>query len=147
VADRSLGLVVRFAESRRDWLFGGLRGFWQEAHAYYRVWPVVAALLGFGLVWPAGAEGRQFRRGAVVAVAAAGWLLAVILYALIGWTVNLYVRYALFALPVVALGAAIVLSGLWRRGRAGALLTSMMFLFFAAEALALWHFRITYAFK
>jgi hypothetical protein len=37
VADRSLGLVIRYAESRRDWLFGGLRGFWQEAHAYYRV--------------------------------------------------------------------------------------------------------------
>jgi hypothetical protein len=80
-------------------------------------------------------------------VAAAGWLLAVVVYALIGWSVNLYVRYALFALPVVGLGAAIVLSALWRRGRAGPLLAGMMLVFFAAEALALWYYRITYAFK
>jgi hypothetical protein len=147
VADRSLGLVVRYAESRRDWLFGGLRGFWQEAHAYYRVWPVAAALLGYLLVWLSGRERSLPRRRKVFAVAAAGWLLAVLVYALIGWSVNLYVRYALFALPVVGLGAAIVLSALWRRGRAGALLASMMLVFFAAEALALWHYRITYAFK
>src|SRR5207249_4558984 len=52
VADKSLGLVVRFVNSRSEWFLGGLRGFWQEAQAYYRVWPFAGALLGYLLVWP-----------------------------------------------------------------------------------------------
>jgi hypothetical protein len=71
----------------------------------------------------------------------------VVLYAIIGWAVNLYVRYALFALPVLAMGAGILLSRICARGRAGGLLTAMMLCFYAAEALALWHYRISYAFK
>jgi hypothetical protein len=71
----------------------------------------------------------------------------VLLFLVVGWVMNLYVRYALFALPVVALGAGALLSALWKRGRAGAWLTVMMLVFFAAEALALWQYRITYAFK
>jgi hypothetical protein len=149
VADRSLGLNVRFVESRSEWLFGGLRGFWQEAHAYYRVWPLVGAALGFVLLWPRrlGLTSPARSRKSLVALAAGGWLLAVLVFALVGWTVNLYVRYALFALPVVALGSGILLSRMWMRGRAGALLTLMILFFFAVEALALWQYRITYAFK
>ncbi|MFL5733616.1 MAG: hypothetical protein ACJ78Q_10485, partial [Chloroflexia bacterium] len=145
VADRSLGLVVRAATSRLDWFFGGLRGFWQEAQAYYRVWPAAGALFGYLSIWPAGRYRGANR--AMLDVAAGGWMLAVAFYAVIGWVMNLYVRYALFALPIVAMGAGILLSRLQSRGRSGGLVTGMLLLFYATEALALWHYRITYAFK
>ena len=45
VADKSLGLIVQTVNARSAWFFGGLRGFWQEAQAYYRVWPVVGSAL------------------------------------------------------------------------------------------------------
>jgi hypothetical protein len=145
VADKSLGLIIRVVNTRREWFFGGLRGFWQEAQAYYRVWPVAAALLGYVSLWPAGR--RRGGNRAVLDLAAAGWLLAVVFYAIIGWAMNLYVRYALFALPVVAMGTGVLLSRIHSRGRAGGLIFAMILVFYAAEALALWHYRITYAFK
>jgi hypothetical protein len=54
VADKSLGLIVQFVETRREWFFGGLRGFWQEAQAYYRVWPVAGSVLGLLCITPIG---------------------------------------------------------------------------------------------
>jgi hypothetical protein len=148
VSDRSLGLIVRYAETRRDWLVGGLLGFWQEAQAYYRVWPVLATVLGFAVVWPARwALGSWVEKRRMLLLTALGWGGAVVAFALIGWTMNLYVRYALFALPVVCLGSAVVLSRLSRRGWAGSLLVCLVLALFAFEALNLWQYRITYAFK
>ncbi len=166
VADASLGLVVRYVDNWRDWFLGGLRGFWQEAQAYYCVWPLPAAILGYVLIWPPftreASISRSFRilhsafriwniphsafRTCLV-LAAVGWALAVVIFAVAGWLLNLYVRYSLFALPVVALGAGILLSGTWRKCRYGPLLTMMLVLLFAVQALALWQYRITYAFK
>ncbi len=149
VGDASLGLVVRTVTNWRDWFLGGLRGFWQEAQAYYHVWPVASAALGYILIWPAkgkslSPEGRGKGR---LALAAAGWGLAALLFALVGWIANLYVRYALFALPVIALGTGILLSALWRKGRMGAWLSMLIVAYFVAEVLALWQYRINYAFK
>jgi hypothetical protein len=148
VSDRSLGLIVRYAETRRDWLVGGLLGFWQEAQAYYRVWPVLASLLGFVAVWPVR---RAFQAWAlkrrVLGLTALGWGGAVLVFALVGWTMNLYVRYALFALPLVCIGSAMLLSKFSRRGWAGSLLVCLVLAFFAFEAVNLWQYRITYAFK
>ncbi|MBF6611938.1 MAG: hypothetical protein IVW55_02290 [Chloroflexi bacterium] len=149
VGDASLGLVVRTVTNWRDWFSGGLRGFWQEAQAYYHVWPVAGAALGYILIWPVKGKSlsaRRRRKGRL-ALAAVGWTLAVLLFALVGWIVNLYVRYALFALPIVALGTGILLSSLWRRGRSGAWLSTIIVAYFVAEALALWQYRINYAFK
>jgi hypothetical protein len=148
VSDRSLGLIVRYAETRREWLVGGLLGFWNEAQAYYRVWPVGAALLGFVFLWPRGGSwARWAARRRMLALTAAGWGGAVLAFALVGWTMNLYVRYALFALPLVCLGSAVLLSKFWARGWAGPLLVCLVLAFFAFEALNLWQYRITYAFK
>jgi hypothetical protein len=150
VSDRSLGLVVRYVETRREWLFGGLRGFWQEAQAYYRVWPLVGALLGYLLVWPAGRKGLTLLRENArsrLALAALAWMLAVAVFALIGWTMNLYVRYMLFALPAITIGAGILASGMRRAGRWGVVLSLLLVAYFVVEMLALWHYRINYALK
>lgn len=149
VGDRSLGLIVRTVESRWEWLLGGLRGIWQEAHAYYRVWPLLGAFLGYALLlgrWvrPLADDTRAGRR---LALAALGWSMAVVAFALVGWALNLYVRYMLFALPVIAIGVGIWLARLGRTSRAAALLSALLVVFFAVEALALWQYRITYAFK
>jgi hypothetical protein len=148
VSDRSLGLIVRYAETRREWLVGGLLGFWNEAQAYYRVWPVAAALLGFAAVWPARRSlGRWVVGRRMLVLTALGWGSAVLAFALVGWAMNLYVRYALFGLPIVCVGSALLLSKFSRRGWAGPLLIGLVLAFFAFEALNLWQYRITYAFK
>ncbi|MDQ5823947.1 MAG: hypothetical protein M3441_06995 [Chloroflexota bacterium] len=148
VSDRSLGLIVRYAETRREWLVGGLLGFWNEAQAYYRVWPVLASVLGLILAWPVRNRLHSWAaRRRMLVLTALGWGGAVLAFAIIGWTMNLYVRYALFALPLVCLGGAIVLSKLARRGWAGSILVCLVLALFAFEALNLWQYRITYAFK
>ncbi|HET9494762.1 MAG TPA: hypothetical protein VFR15_11070 [Chloroflexia bacterium] len=148
VSDRSLGLIVRFVDNWGDWLTGGLEGFWNEARAYYRVWPIAGAGLGFmGLWFARTGSGRSpsDRLRALLVVCA--WAVAVVLFALVGWIANLYVRYALFALPVVALGAGVLLGQLWRRGRWGAALPLLVVGYFAVEALVLWQYRINYGLK
>jgi hypothetical protein len=148
VADRSLGLPVRFVDNWGDWFTGGLRGFWNETQAYYRVWPLFGALLGFTGLWLA-----RLRRGSAVAgraravFVACGWALAVLLFALVGWIANLYVRYALFALPIVAVGAGVLLGQLGRKGRWGAAIPLLVVGYFAVEALVLWQYRINYGLK
>lgn len=148
VSDNSLGLIVQYAENRRDWLLLGLRGFWNEARAYYDTWPIVGAFLGLWLLWPRRTKSspvaEERRR---VVLAAAGWVGAVLLFAVVGWVLNLYVRYSLFALPVVAVGASVLLSRVWGRGWSGPLLACLLLAFFALQALNLWQYRITYAFK
>lgn len=149
VEDSTLGLVKREVYSRRDWILGGIEGVWREAVAYYRAWPLLGAALGLALVWPA----RRFTlhqwasRRRRFALACAAWLLAALLFAIVGWATNVYVRYMLSALPVVALGAGVLLLGYWRRGRAGRWLTSLVVVFFAVQAVVLWHYRISYLFK
>ena len=85
---------------------GGKRGH------YCRVWPIGGAALGWLLIWPerissgAGLNNRRVR----LALAVLGWTLSAILFALVGLALNLYARYMLFALPVVALCGGLLLS-------------------------------------
>jgi hypothetical protein len=125
----------------------GLRGFWSEFQAYYRVWPLVAAALGFAVVVLAVRRGRLPPSGRTLVFAAAGWFAAVVLLALVGWTINVYVRYMLFALPLVVLGCGMLLSALSLRGRWGLRLGLLMAVFFAFQALVFWQYRIDVAFK
>jgi hypothetical protein len=147
VEDTTLGLFQREVDNFADWLMWGLRGFWSEFQAYYRVWPLVAAALGFAVVVLAVRRGRLPPSGRTLVFAAAGWFAAVVLLALVGWTINVYVRYMLFALPLVVLGCGMLLSALSRRGRWGLRLGLLMAVFFAFQALVFWQYRIDVAFK
>ncbi|MDQ5866015.1 MAG: hypothetical protein M3390_09830 [Chloroflexota bacterium] len=149
VEDASLGLVNREVRSRSQWVLGGLEGVWREVVAYYRGWPVLATLFALVLVLPAtrlrrATLGRERLR---FVLAGGAWLAVVALFAIVGWATSVYVRYMLSALPVVALGAGLLLSGVWRRGSSGRLLSLLVVVFFAVEALVLWHYRISYQFK
>jgi hypothetical protein len=148
VDDRTLGLVPTFATTKTQWLLGGLRGLWQEAQAYYQVWPLAGGALGWLLVWPARFQGPGGTSGRVrLALALLGWTLSVVLFALIGLALNLYVRYMLFALPIVALCGGLLLSALWKRSRVGVTVSALLLAYFAVEALALWQYRIDYLYK
>ncbi|MEO8286479.1 MAG: hypothetical protein ABI670_08585 [Chloroflexota bacterium] len=149
VADRSLGLVSTVVDNWRDWFVGGLTGFWREEQAYYRVWPLFGALLGYMALWPGRSRTMvsDTRPRTRLVLVALGWLAAVVLFALVGWLLNLYVRYSLFALPIVALGCGALLSALWKRGRVAPTVVLLLVLFFAVEAFGLWQFRINYGLK
>jgi hypothetical protein len=95
----------------------------------------------------AGPLGERRKQRVLMALAALGWMLAVVLFAVVGWVMNLYVRYALFALPIVVLGTGYLLALVGRRSRPGTMVVGLTLAFFAVEAVALWGYRITYAFK
>jgi hypothetical protein len=151
VADESLGLNATYVSSWGDWFLTGLRWFWQEAQAYYRVWPFAGAILGYVAVRREASHpyrtshSREDRVRLLLIMT--GWALSVIAFAVVGWIMNLYVRYMLFALPVVAVGVGVLLSRLWARGRLGVALAMLLLVFFGVGALALWEYRISYAFK
>jgi hypothetical protein len=147
VEDNSIGLFQREVHNFGQWLFWGLEGFWREAQAYYTVWPIVGAVAGYSYL---SARARTFAEGGTgraLVLAVAGWTVSVVLFALAGWATNLFVRYPLFALPVITIGAGLLLSATWGRGRAGRWLTALVLVFFAVQALAFWQYRINYIFK
>jgi hypothetical protein len=80
-------------------------------------------------------------------LAATGWMVSVVLFSIIGWATNLFVRYPLFALPIITLGAGLFLAALWARSRPGMWLTLLVIVFFSVNALAFWQYRINYLFK
>lgn len=149
VEDVTLGLINREVHTRSGWVLGGLDGVWREAVAYYRAWPVAGAILGLALLWPA----RSFalrtssERKSRLVLAGVAWLLVVALFAIVGWAANVYVRYMLSALPIVALFTGALLTGCWRRGPSGRLLSTLVAVFFGVQAVILWHYRISYLFK
>jgi hypothetical protein len=147
VEDPVIGLFQREVDTFSDWLLWGLRGFWGEFQAYYKVWPLFAAAMGLALLWLAVRRGGLNVHARVLLAGAAGWLAAVVVLAVVGWSVNVYVRYMLFALPVVALGSGTLLAAMASRGRWGLHLALLVVVFFAYEALVFWQYRINVAFK
>lgn len=163
VVDRSLGLQGTYATNWVEWLMAGPVWFWKEARAYYNVWPFIGALFGVFAVRRSPGNVARTVDGTSTSRAIdrpqptvgrpllvwgfVGWMLAVSAFALMGWVTNLFVRYMLFALPVLALGVGILLSRLWARSRIGAILAILLIALFVVQALALWDYRISYAFK
>jgi hypothetical protein len=149
VSDKSLGLFVRYVDSWADWFWSGLLGIWAEFWAYFKVWPLVGALLGFAAISPLrlGRSTSTAEAPRRLYLAALAWAMAAVVLVLVGWRLNLYVRYSLFALPVVVIGAGYLLSLAWERGAWGRTLAVLVTVFFVFTGLVLWQYRINYGLK
>jgi hypothetical protein len=155
VADPRLGLIRKPVNNFGDWLWGGLSGFWAEGQVYFNLIPLIFALWALWWLWNNGKNGLlpvetedniefQEGRGRLLRVSLS-WYAIASLFAILGWITNLYVRYSLFALPVVAVGAGIFSSRLWKRqGWSGKLLVLLIALFFVITILALWYDRVIF---
>jgi len=155
VADPRLGLIRKPVNNFGDWLWGGLSGFWAEGQAYFNLIPLIFALWALWWLWDNSKRGSlpveatdnmnfQEGRGRLLRVSLS-WYAITLLFAILGWITNLYVRYSLFALPIVAVGAGIFSSRLWKRqGWSGKLLALLIALFFVITILALWYDRVIF---
>ncbi len=139
VNDPSIGLTPHLVYTPGQWLGEGIIGLFKEAWGYFAAWPIFAAF-GFALLW-----GK--RKSSAPAARLFGlmlvWVAVACIFAAIGLLANLYVRYALYLLPMVALGGGIMLAQLWREswGRPIALLLGG---FTVAAGLLLWYNRIMF---
>ncbi len=125
------------------------REVWEQSFAFYRVWPAVACLAGCVLLF------LRTERPAPYSVLSpqsslltlSVWMLVATIMLVIGIVARLYVRYPLYALPAVSMGAGILLAALLRRGRWGAVIV-VVFLSISAVSLAFfWYSRIVYDWK
>ena len=115
---------------------GGLVGYWREAVGYYWLWPPLFALAGLSFM--RGTKGLVRLR-----LASTLWWLVAALFALAGLLLNVYVRYAYYLLPVVAIGAGVTLARLTRAGRWGQAVTALLLLGTTAWGLWFWYLRIS----
>ncbi len=150
--DERIGLVVVRTANPAEAL---VRELWGVSYAFYGVWPVVAALVGLVLlVRRARTESRMDATYATstsyagdAAVAIGVWLGAAAIMLVVGLVGRLFVRYPLFALPAVSLGAGVALAALWGRGTWGRVATVALLLVAVVWSLLVWYDRIVYAFK
>ena len=148
--DDRIGLVVVRTTNPVEAL---VRELWEVSYAFYAVWPVGAAVIGCVLL------ARQRRRAAELdapystsvagdaALAVGAWLGAAAILLIVGLVGRLYVRYPLFALPAVSLGAGVALAALWGRGTWGRVAVVALLAVAAVWSLLLWYDRIVSAFK
>lgn len=136
VIDWSIGLRPRCVHSWPEVFTGGLAGWLAEAWAYYWLLPLACVPLALRWLWRGGGAAQ------VLSLAWLSWVLAALLFAVVGLIVNLYVRYSLFALPVVAGSAGLALARIERRGRGGRLLVAALLLAMALAGLSLWYTRV-----
>lgn len=116
---------------------GGVVGYWREAVGYYYLWPVVLALVA--LIWPVRVPALARLR----LVSLVWWTVAA-LFALAGLVLNVYVRYAYYLLPVIAIGSGVTLGRLANRGRWATAAATLLLVATASAGLWFWYVRITY---
>jgi len=140
--------------------------FGEEAWAFYRVWPLVLAPVGVWLLDKRGrerdAEGeREGKTPGVVTtdttaaateyptqnapypvLALSAWLLGALVLLIVGVLTGQFVRYAVSALPAVAVGASVALAHSWRWpwGRVAVI---ALLAFTGLATLFMWYGRIT----
>jgi hypothetical protein len=157
VGDPRLGLVRRQGvDTVGELITGGLKGFWSEARVYYAVFPLL--MLPWGLWWlwrssrqrETGQEEQANRAARRLFWIGLVWVGTTVVFALVGLLLNLYVRYSLFLLPIVALCAGLFLDRLWARqeqrgrGWTGMLLTVSLGSWITIGTLALFFDRLIY---
>ncbi len=130
VIDKELGLVAVEVTDLRSAVLAGVRELAAEARAYYHTWPFLLALLAL--------PGLALERRPLAVRLLGLALLVAFLFAFLGLAVNLYVRYAYFLLPVVAVGMAWWMARFSRLGRAGRWLSVAIGLYLGGAGLAFW---------
>lgn len=136
IDDPIIGLSSRRVTTVPDLIAGGLAGFWREAVGYYYLWPPLFALFGLALM-------RGTKELARLRLTSLLWWGVAALFALAGLLLNVYVRYAYFLLPPIAIGAGLTLARLGRAGRWGQVATATLLLLTAAAGLWFWYLRIS----
>ncbi|MDQ2785381.1 MAG: hypothetical protein M3Y58_10315 [Chloroflexota bacterium] len=145
---------------------------WVEGYAFYRLWPLLLAPLGYWLLGridlppsplPKG-EGnplRLLRRvpsrslfllgkgagglGSRLCLVCLVWFGVALLFLVVGVLAGRYVRYAMTAIPAVAVGAGVALGSLWQ-WRWGRGIAIVLLVFSIAATLLVWYGRITRAY-
>lgn len=121
-------------------IWGGLVGYWREAVGYYTLWP---ALLAFGSLWLMHGSKALAR----LRLASILWWGVAALFALAGLLLNVYVRYAYYLLPVIAIGSGLALARLMRLPRRlrpwGQFAAVLLLTGTAAYGLWFWYLRIS----
>jgi len=115
---------------------GGIIGYWREAWGYYYLWPPVFALAALPLMHGTKALAR-LRLTSIV------WWSVAAVFALAGLLLNVYVRYAYYLLPIIAIGAGLVLARLSRAGRWGQVIVTILLVATTAAGLWFWYLRIS----
>jgi hypothetical protein len=115
---------------------GGLVGYWREAWGYYYAWPPLLALAALPLM-------RGTKTIERLRLTSILWWLVAALFALAGLLLNVYVRYAYFLLPAIAVGAGLALARLCRYGRWGQALVALLLVATTAAGLWFWYLRIS----
>jgi len=136
IDDGILGLKGYRVSTIPTLIRGGLVGYWREAWGYYYAWPPLLALAALPLL--RGTPDRERLRLTSII-----WWFVAILFALAGLLLNVYVRYALYLLPVIAIGAGFGLALLWRRGRIAQLAIALLLIATTGAGLWLWYLRIS----
>lgn len=136
IDDGILGLKGYRVTTLPALLRGGLVGYWREAWGYYYLWPPVGALAALPLM-------RGTRALARLRLTSILWWLVALLFALAGLLLNVYVRYAYYLLPAVAIGAGFTLARLSRHGRWAQIAITVLLITTTAAGLWLWYLRIS----
>jgi hypothetical protein len=125
------------------------REVWEQSFAFYRVWPVAACIAGCALLFlrteNSGLRTELGTRRSVLVILV--WMLVAGIMLVVGIVARLYVRYPLFALPAVSMGAGILLAALVRRGRWGTVIVVALLTVSAVSLAFFWYSRIVYDWK
>lgn len=108
LADDRVGLVPIKVHSVVAWLQTSASYLLRETWVYYQSIPVLLAL--GGMIWMWRQPGMQMLGAALSAA-----FITVLIFFIVGMTINLYTRYMLFGAPFFALGAGYVLGEFGQR--------------------------------
>ncbi len=143
---------------------------WVEGYAFYRLWPLLLAPLGYWVLWrkppspdpsPAAAGEGNLAQTSVASpplprtgegdptktlcLVCLVWFGVALLFLVVGVLAGRYVRYAMTAIPAVAVGVGVALGYLWQ-WRWGKGVAIVLVIFTIASTLLVWYGRITRAY-
>lgn len=145
----AIGLIRVPVHTLAGWITQGALGLAREAWVYFAAWPLVLAPLGLlrsarrarapDLSLGASSPGDPVF-GRVVTVLASAGLVTGLAFALLGVVLDVYVRYPLFLVPFISIGAGLALDALIARGHFPRLVVLALLALTLPLSLLLWAF-------